>query len=183
MLLKFLSSHTHPKPHNPPEMTGKTKNLWCQSDSASPSVSFTHYESFRWHTQVWIYIHTHSHRHKSKGKGHQMSLKMINASWDRHTLTLPPLHSQKWPLWRPPPSFGRRWGCQISLPATLLANREVLLRGRCVGGGLKRQNTLNSILKRSDRGRGMEGSEKRGRTSKSDKWKDEGIMSSVFGYS
>lgn len=75
------------------------------------------------HTHTCIY--THKRWHKSKGKGHQMNLKMINADWDRHALALPPLHSQKWALWRPPPSFGRRWDCQIGLQATLLANREV----------------------------------------------------------
>ena len=79
-------------------------------------------------------MHRHSRWHKSKGKGHQMNLKMINADWDRHTLALPPLHSQKWALRRPPPSFGRRWDCQIGLPVTLLASREVLWRRRVVGG-------------------------------------------------
>lgn len=77
----------------------------------------------------------HTHRHKSKGKGHPMNLKMINADWDRHTRALPPLHSQKWALSRPPPSFGRRWDCQIGLPATLLANREAEVEE---GGGRPR---------------------------------------------
>lgn len=150
-------------------MTGKTKNYSCQFNTTQPSISFTHYESFRQHT------HTRGCWHENKGKGHQMHLKMINAGWDRHTLTLNLLCSQKWALWRPPPSFWQRWDCQIGLPATLLANREVEMGG--IGGelGLGEERW-------SDGGGGMEGSRKWGIKSKFDKWRDKCIMATVWGF-
>lgn len=61
-------------------------------------------------TRVHRHIRTHARvlTYKNKGKGHQMHQKMINASWDGHSLALNLLCSQKWPLRRPPPRFWQR---------------------------------------------------------------------------